>query len=106
MLAVTTIEDIISDISDYPLGRLKSKGSTGAPLLIPKPPRGRHPLTGNNKVSVHIFVVLPAWNGEVWAVNVVGVSNHTCWPSVVWAVNMTKNVWLLTVLKNTNSTNH
>ena len=44
------------------------------------------------KVSVCLFVVLPVWNGRVWTVNVVEVSNHTCWPSVVWAVNMTKNV--------------
>ena len=57
----------------------------------PKATQRVSPPTGN-KVGVQILVVLPAWNGEVWAVNVVEVSNHTCWPSVIWAVNMTKTV--------------
>ena len=96
------IEDTINDDLDYPLRRQRNMGSTGACLLIPRPPRGSHPPTGRDNVSVHIFVVLPAWNGKVWPANVVEVSNHTCWPSVVWAGNMTEKcllTWLLTVLK-------
>ena len=50
----------------------------------PEATQGDNFLTGKDKVSVCIFVVLQAWNGEVWAANVVEVSNHTCWPSVVW----------------------
>ena len=56
ILAVTTIEDIISGVSDYPKGRLRSMGSTDAPLLIPKPPRGVTPLLGATRlVSAYLW---------------------------------------------------
>ena len=71
----------------FPPGRQRSMGSIGVPLLNLKPPQGVSLPTGN-KVSVHISVVL--LEVEVWAMSVVEVSNHTHWPSVVWAVNMTK----------------
>ena len=45
----------------------------------------------------------------MWTVNVVEVSNHTCWPSVVWAVNMTEEMFAglaTNCTKSTNNTNH
>ena len=93
-----------------PPGRPVSRGSTGAPLLILRPPRRYHPHTGKVKVSVCVLVVLPAWNGEVWTVNVVEVSDHTC--CQVWCGQWT---WLREKMfadlatnctKHTNCTNH
>ena len=110
ILAVTTIRDITSKDFNCPFGRPVSMGSTGAPLLILRPPRGYHPHTGKVKVGVCVLVVLLAWNGEVWTASVIEVSDHTCWPSMVWEVHMTNRKMFADLATNctirTNSTNH
>ena len=80
-------------------------GSIVALPVTQRPPGVITPLLGGLKlVSTCWWFCQPQWgNGEVWTVNVIEVSNHTCWPSMVWAVNMIEKekcllTWLLIVL--------